>query len=389
MGDIDLIKVKIEEEYPLKKEEVELKLDTAIEKIYNEIAKLNADIDLKRIKIQNDIDLEMESLPVKIDEINNEIEVKNSETLKRIDSEIAELELEIIELGDVKFSMKSAFDYIKNKYLKYVKNNRCTYIRNNRSKRVNHELKYISRYLNDFKERRRYLESNAKNEVNRLLEGEYHNLNGRQEQMDNLRKNRARELEYQLASITNRLDEIKNLKNSNDYVGTKGELLVIKKLELLSDEYYLFNDLSIELANWVQFDGKNLKTAQIDHLIVGPSGIYVIETKNWGEAYVKKVFFSNTYTPYHQIKRGSYVVYRYLNAAKYGNIFSKIGYRLKGQEFKVKSIIAITNSKIPIRKEGHVKVLYASQLPDYINNGYTFLPRELVQDIASKLNRLR
>lgn len=387
LSDIDNLKVELKEKYSSKKEEVEQQLDTAIEKTGNEIAELNDDIDLKRIKIQNDIDLEIESLPAKIDEINDEIKAKNSEILKRIDSEIAELELEIIELGDVKFSMKSAFGHIKNKYQKYVKNKRCSYIRNNKSKRVNHEMRYISRYLNNFIDRKRYLESNVENEVNRLLTDEFHDLKGLQEHMDNLRRNRNRELENQLAPITNRLDKIKTLKKSNDYVGTKGELLVIKKLESLSDEYYLFNDLSIELDEWVQFDGKKLKTAQIDHLIVGPSGIYVIETKNWSKAYVKKAFASD-YTPYHQIKRGSYVVYRYLNAGKYGNLFRRIGYRLKGQEFKVKSIIAITNSKLPIQKEGYVKVLFASQLPNYIDNNYKFLPQELVQDIASKLNRL-
>lgn len=53
--------------------------------------------------------------------------------------------------------------------------------------------------------------------------------------------------------------------------GAEGERVVAEILESnLSDEYHVFND--------VKFPGR---TANIDHLVIGPSGVFVLNTKNW------------------------------------------------------------------------------------------------------------
>lgn len=53
--------------------------------------------------------------------------------------------------------------------------------------------------------------------------------------------------------------------------GSEGERVVAEILESnLSDEYHVFND--------VKFPGR---TANIDHLVIGPSGVFVLNTKNW------------------------------------------------------------------------------------------------------------
>ena len=53
--------------------------------------------------------------------------------------------------------------------------------------------------------------------------------------------------------------------------GYEGERVVGELLEdSLSDKYHVFND--------VKFPGRK---ANIDHIVVGPSGIFVLDTKNW------------------------------------------------------------------------------------------------------------
>jgi predicted RNA-binding Zn-ribbon protein involved in translation (DUF1610 family) len=54
--------------------------------------------------------------------------------------------------------------------------------------------------------------------------------------------------------------------------GKYGEKRVSSILISLPDEYYLFNDIYIQV---------NGKSVQIDHVIVSPYGIFVIETKNY------------------------------------------------------------------------------------------------------------
>ena len=50
--------------------------------------------------------------------------------------------------------------------------------------------------------------------------------------------------------------------------GTAGEAFIGNVLQRLPDEYYVINDLSTPYGN-------------LDHVVIGPTGIFVIDTKNW------------------------------------------------------------------------------------------------------------
>ncbi len=50
--------------------------------------------------------------------------------------------------------------------------------------------------------------------------------------------------------------------------GADGEFRVGNTLSLFPDEYNIINDLKTDFGN-------------IDHVVVGPSGVYVLDTKNW------------------------------------------------------------------------------------------------------------
>lgn len=55
--------------------------------------------------------------------------------------------------------------------------------------------------------------------------------------------------------------------------GLKGEAEVAKLLaEGLDNDYYVYNDITVR---------SGFRRAQVDHLVVGPCGVVVIETKNW------------------------------------------------------------------------------------------------------------
>ncbi len=54
--------------------------------------------------------------------------------------------------------------------------------------------------------------------------------------------------------------------------GRGGERRVADRLAELDERHVVFNDLSIR---------SGLRRAQLDHLVVGPHGVVVIETKNW------------------------------------------------------------------------------------------------------------
>ena len=52
--------------------------------------------------------------------------------------------------------------------------------------------------------------------------------------------------------------------------GAKGEEWVARELSFLDSNYTVFNGLRLGSGKY-----------NLDHVIVGPSGIFVVETKNW------------------------------------------------------------------------------------------------------------
>ncbi|WP_164888531.1 nuclease-related domain-containing protein [Methanosarcina sp. MSH10X1] len=230
------------------------------------------------------------------------------------------------------------------------------------------------------------LKLSPQKEIDRLLTREhsdFQNLNNKYVYLNN---NKNEEIKRRLHPLPENLENIKKIKKTNEYKGAVGELAAIKNLENLPQDYFLLNDLFLELNEYINFQGSRLRSAQIDHLVVGPTGVYIIEVKNWSYEYVQKVFNESSYTPYDQIQRSSYLIYRYLNSLKYGNTFQKIYFRLAKGEIRVKSIIAVTGADIPYIKEKHTAVVRSNELSDYIKKGSQSLSSEEAREIAEKLS---
>ncbi len=85
------------------------------------------------------------------------------------------------------------------------------------------------------------------------------------------------------------------------YFGAIGEENVINTLKLLPDTYYVLNEIRIKLTKsvfWKKFF-EYVKSAQIDHVVIGETGIFLIETKNWKEMRLSSIHNS----PHKQIDR--------------------------------------------------------------------------------------
>jgi hypothetical protein len=99
---------------------------------------------------------------------------------------------------------------------------------------------------------------------------------------------------------------------SNNYIyGALGEQKVVKTLETLSDDYYLINDFDVSFSPAIYNKRENdyIKSIQIDHTLVAPSGIFLIETKNWSEKSLQDL---NLRSPVQQIKRTNFVLFNCL-----------------------------------------------------------------------------
>jgi len=103
------------------------------------------------------------------------------------------------------------------------------------------------------------------------------------------------------------IQEFAELKRDPFYTGARGELEVLNKLSQLSDDYHVMCGVNMDLGRYITYNGKkNLRSAQMDFVVVSKRGVILIEVKNWSTN------FSRHYqglSPYQQVERAGRVLW--------------------------------------------------------------------------------
>lgn len=147
---------------------------------------------------------------------------------------------------------------------------------------------------------------------------------------------------------------------NNTIYGAFGEQKVVEELKSLSDDYILINDFtySFEPAIYHQQENAYIKTIQIDHLLISPSGVFIIETKNWSKDSIANLDFRS---PVQQVRRTSYALFKMLNNAQ----FSFKNHHWGNRKIPLKNLIVLINHR-PTGEFQFVKILTLSELLKYI-----------------------
>jgi hypothetical protein len=156
------------------------------------------------------------------------------------------------------------------------------------------------------------------------------------------------------------------IEDLNSFIyGALGEQKVVKTLDGLSDDYFLINDFAVSFlpAIYNRQENDYINSVQIDHILVGPSGIFLIETKNWSEKSLENLSLRS---PVQQIKRTSFVLFKLLN-----NEMSNYHLRLDrhhwgDKKISIRNLIVLTNTK-PKEEFQYVKILTVNELLGYVN----------------------
>lgn len=172
---------------------------------------------------------------------------------------------------------------------------------------------------------------------------------------------------------------------SNYGSGLEGEKLVTETLSDLDDKYYLINDVKLSDSY-----------GNIDHIVLGPNGIFVIETKNYsgelicngdewtrhygggltisarGRPYWKDDIHYDLGSPSKQVKRNSVKLKQFIDSSQ---IFKT------PLNMWIEGIIVFTNPSVDLQLTNNtVPVLKIDELCNYIKNKkskITFSTQEL------------
>jgi hypothetical protein len=157
--------------------------------------------------------------------------------------------------------------------------------------------------------------------------------------------------------------------------GYRGEEQVADLLShSLNDDYYLLNDLYLSGGG-----------GDIDHIVLGPGGVYVLETKNWngnvscvGDEWQRSGKCNFSSSPSRQVKR---------NAARIQQIIGA-NPNLRALNIWVEGIVVLTNNHATLHVSNPtVTILRLPQLPNYLttHRNPSGLTREMLESIGKEI----
>ncbi len=178
------------------------------------------------------------------------------------------------------------------------------------------------------------------------------------------------------------IDQVKN-----SIYGALGEYKVVKELENLSDDNILINDFALNFNPAIIYNRQEndyIQSIQIDHLLITPSGIFIIETKNWSK---KSMASLDLRSPVQQIKRTNFALFKILtDGISYDRVKLK-QHHWGERKIPVKNLIVFTNSK-PNDEFQYVKVLTVNELLGYVKYFKAIFTNAETEAIANYLLNL-
>jgi len=165
--------------------------------------------------------------------------------------------------------------------------------------------------------------------------------------------------------------------------GALGEQKVVRELEKLSDDYILINDFTCRFHPPIYNLQENdyIKSIQIDHILLSPAGIFLIETKNWSQYSLNDL---KLHSPVQQIKRANFALYKILNREISNVKLSLKQHHWGARKIPIKNLIVLINHK-PVEEFQYVKVLTLNNLLSYVNYFKPCFSQKETQTVANYL----
>ncbi len=214
--------------------------------------------------------------------------------------------------------------------------------------------------------RKSNLEKNFHAVLNRKAEDAASNVAKQKRQIDEVSRNRSSIISRRCMKSLRELDHTKAVIDGLQTLvaGAIGENAVVKTLQQLSDEFYLFNDLSLEFDPPIYNRNENdrIVSIQIDHLLVCRAGVFLLETKNWSR---KSLDNLDLRSPVKQILRSSFALFVLLNRdSEFGDIDLE-QHHWGSKRIPIRNVVVMINEK-PNVEFRHVKVVSLAELNAYI-----------------------
>lgn len=187
-------------------------------------------------------------------------------------------------------------------------------------------------------------------EIEKRIKNDEKSLKYLEDNLDKEIQKRTKQEADLILKTKNILEENKQL-----YIGAIGEQKAAEELNKLPNEYTLINNFKIELTTPIYNKSTNQRiySIQADHIVVGPTGIFLIETKNWSQSSINNL---DLYSPVEQIKRSSFGLFCILNNAVKTGELPLFNDNWGDKKISVRNILLMV-SAMPKKEFQFVKIL--------------------------------
>ena len=169
------------------------------------------------------------------------------------------------------------------------------------------------------------------------------------------------------------INKIKDNIDNVEHAGAKGEIIVLEKLSELPDDYHIFCGVNKDLGKYVTYRRRrDLKSAQMDFVIVSKKGVVLIEVKNWSVKY-----YNNHYglSPHEQVDRAGRVLWIKLKSTWF-----------RPNDPPVTSVLLSIQGSIPSDPNyGYVIVKNLNDINSYIQNKSQIYSEKEVQRLIDRV----
>ena len=190
----------------------------------------------------------------------------------------------------------------------------------------------------------------------------------------NLINNRDFAIKWECNNVVNSYNFLKT--NEPFLIGAYGEEVVIGSLSHLPDEYHVINDVNLRFSPAIRWKetGEYIQSCQIDHIVVGPTGIFLLETKNWKSSNLEM----NADVLVHQVRRSSDALWDYTGDY----------YRYYERPKVLNVVISLHGVNSGRKMDKYMDIITPGQIYDYIQRQrYPALSDEIVKKFVKIVER--
>ena len=200
------------------------------------------------------------------------------------------------------------------------------------------------------------------NEVHRELKQEFNAIEdkGLGSKFARWQKNRV------IKKIENNIDNV-------EHAGAKGEIIALEKLSELPNNFHIFCGVNKDLGKYVRYRRRrDLRSAQMDFVVVSTRGVNVIEVKNWSAHY-----YRNHYgiSPHEQVDRAGRVLWIAIKSSWWSP-----------KDPPVSSVLLSIQGTIPPNaKYGYVTVKNINDINSYLQNRREVFSEKEVKRLTDRI----